>query len=589
MARTTTEACGVHADPTLYWDQNSIRHPLRRDHFIVWITDPQQPALLQTQPLNIPWDGFRCIRCTFLAMTTFPDTNAVKGPYMIRPTPNSLGSMMAAHFIVLTSPKIDIQMALRLSIHSPSGTRSGTLVLVTLNGITSVPAVFDAAKPDHRCRSSTWCRIRRTTATQSFISWWPATISVADFSHMELDEFDPGPSGVLIGMAQPPMQQHASQQTCPDPGATTYHTEGDESSAIAISSIKKPTLRTLDTIPGPDRRRSIVSFLPYGCNTVTAHTRNWRPEGRNQQDLATDRAADEILTHDYEVRSTYHEMPQEHYNFVPFVTERLSDVNRVQDELTSHKQTDVDKSHDTYDPNDSEELVLMHMPRPDADRSRSRSPTKDSTTEDHETDSATSCSTDSLSALVVFGKQIERVIIPIATGTSADLFRTICARHFALQPGSEAWEALSLHPVQPRPSDTAPCVTPVIARFRGEHSLETSFALVDIELHSNLPRHCESSLSDPFLEREIWELPVAITRPVLIHALGLSELCRSIALPCIVLYGSHIWHMQDNMPYPVLDGLLIQVKVPVPEPEFPLVFYLEYARAGVSFANMLEH
>ena len=101
-----TTACGVHRDPLLYWDKLSIQDPMTRTHFTAWITDPFRSGL-QTNPYNVQWDGQRCVRCTFLSATNFVDSDLMKGPYLIRPTPTTSGTEQEPQYVVLLSPKMD--------------------------------------------------------------------------------------------------------------------------------------------------------------------------------------------------------------------------------------------------------------------------------------------------------------------------------------------------------------------------------------------------------------------------------------------------------------------------------------------------
>ena len=611
LMQTTTqqvhEVCAIHQDPLLYWDKLSIRPPLRRDRFIVWITDPRQAGQLQAQPLSILWDGMRCIRCVFVATTPFRDLDALKGPFLVRPTPDFHGISVVPHFIVLTAPKNVPQRVIHVRTQSSTGTSSGTLVLDTLNGLTTVQAIFDAAKPGHRCSSTSWCRIGGQHLGRPIVYWWPSAIGLTDYAYVELDELDPPSVVAVTAMTQQTIGASQCPTNNPDSGSTAYHQEGDETSTLSISStIERLGYHTSSQVPqhqfecaSLEPLDSIDGFLPYGCNASFAFRQSLSKEGKSQWFEARVFAADEVLICDDARREhcpAHCQMPQEHHECTFHATRKHHDEIDFRENTTITQQSSLGHFETRHQPIDQDEhgwdlLSFMHMPRPEADRSRSGSPaTASSISQDDNRDRATSsCSSGTVSALVVYGKSIETELIPTEQYDPPDRHRAIVANHFGIFPGTNAWEAVSIHYVQPRPPDLAPCVTPVMVRFQGEHDLSVSITLIDIHMYSNMPLSCQDAQHESTVYREVWELPVLTTRSVLLHRLGLSELCHNIALPCIVQFGMHPWHLQDPQPYPILDGIFIQVKISIPEPDFALVHYLEYARQGVPFANMLNH
>ena len=244
---------------------------------------------------------------------------------------------------------------------------------------------------------------------------------------------------------------------------------------------------------------------------------------------------------------------------------------------------------------ESDVLSLMHMPRPEADRSRTNSPQSEpretfESDDDESLHPTHSPSTDDpASAIVTYGRHIETSLISIDEDLPPDAHRLVVLKHFQIAGGTEEWNALSIHYIVPRPLDLADGVIPIMVGFFGEHDLSVAMVLIDIELHSNEPATCDNEYPDKNTLRETWEMPTRATRSVFLHTIGLTTLCNHIALPCIVLFGEHPWHSQDARPYPITDGLYLQVKIPIPNPEIPLLFYREYARAGVAFNNMLQH
>ena len=234
------------------------------------------------------------------------------------------------------------------------------------------------------------------------------------------------------------------------------------------------------------------------------------------------------------------------------------------------------------------------MPRADADRSRSdhegdETPPQSETLhpDDVALTSDVGSEDDPTDALVVLGLEIESEVIPIDTVLICRLTCIVLLLHTGL--GSEAWNALAIHYVRPKPDDLAQCITPALTTFQGQRVLDKSIALIDIQLRTNMPRACTTDTNDPYTLREMWRLPSALTRAALLHFLGLKDLCQRIASPCVVQYGFHPWLQQDAQEMPILDGLFIRVQVPLQQVEFPLPFYVQYARAGIAFDRMLEH
>ena len=234
--------------------------------------------------------------------------------------------------------------------------------------------------------------------------------------------------------------------------------------------------------------------------------------------------------------------------------------------------------------------TFMQIPSADADRSRSDTPEQNADSNDgsvHEQSDGSS-SNDPTDALVIYSLTADAIIVPVQEDVPADMHKILVARHMEIDPSTEDWHMLSVHYVHPRPIDLAPCITPMIAIFRGQHQVDQAVVLVDIEMHSNSLTIC-GEVELPYTLREVWKMPISLTRAALIHQLGLQELCRNIAFPCIVTFGDRIWTQQDWRTNTVLNGLFIKVIVPIPKPDFPLSLYLTYARQGVSWARMTEH
>ena len=238
---------------------------------------------------------------------------------------------------------------------------------------------------------------------------------------------------------------------------------------------------------------------------------------------------------------------------------------------------------------------LMHAPNFDADRSHSDDsetsrtsslPSMQTSNRMHEDD------TDSLEdsdALLVFGRHLEPELIPIGPQTPVDMHRLSVAQHFGLSQSPGESDSLSIYYVRPRPEDLAQCIIPILATFKNERTLDTSIILVDIELRSNKPRACDSSPEEPYTLRETWFVPVVLTRAAFIHWIGFKELCKQVALPCITQYGYHAWFQQDVTPMPIPDGILLRIIVPIPNPDIPMPFYVDYSRANIPFDQMHAH
>ena len=457
--------------------------------------------------------------------------------------------------------------------------------------------VFDSAKPEHRCRTHSWCRIRFYSVNRELIFWWPTTFVLEDFSHLILDETEIPTVNTVQVMTAPPVQTSVCRVR-PDLGATEYQNDDDEHSLLDLTNSHiLPVLvgkkAASDGQLSLEDRDCIYGFLPYGRYDRTTQAKAACTEGTSRQDATQDSLVDEILYEGFENRIASPSLtrPYEPYKFCGdkgMGSLRLHYPHSIDSpQMADTQLLWVEDDTPIQDLADTSSLMQRSL----AERSRSRddSSRQADSERTRRQVSSSSCSSDGLAALVVFGISVERALIPIDEDVSVDLYRLLIAHHFQLAPGTDSWNALSIHPIVPKPEDLAPCITPLIARFLGEHDLSTSITLVDVEMHSNLPSTCGREQADPQVLREVWELPVALTRNVLLNKLGIAELCRHIAMPCVVQYGHHPWHQQDARPYPITDGLFLQIRISIPEPAFPLIFYLEYARQGVQFRNMIRH
>ena len=465
-----SELCGRHLDPQVYWDRLSIRPAIVQNRILVWLHDPHINGL-QTNLFQVPWDGIRCICCSFISSVPIARTAMMQGPFLIRPQPLNRDRTATLNFLAITEPKQAHQRIIHAQTSIGGTLRSGTVTLDTIFGFATVSALFNLVRPEHRCLTTSWCRVTWRAPTQTFVIWWPTAFAASDYSHVTLEEIENQRAAPVNAVSGPPASIFHPAPTCPDPGSTDY---GDSSSLMTLSTI---------TVSG------ILEHSSYETD-------------------------DSVLMHR------------------PLRMDRSRSRDRDQDEVPRN-----DESEDTPTTTQSSET---------------------STEDDH-------------SALVIYGKSIEPVLIPIDADLSPDLFRLIVLRHFAVPHGTDEENALSLHPVIPRPIDLAPCVIPMMVKFHGEHDLSTSIALIDIVLYANVPAVCNEQ-DDPQTFRETWRVPTSATRSVLLHWLGLTELCKQIAYPCIATYGMHPWHMQDNRPYPLLDGIYLTFRIPVPNPQMPLVF-----------------
>ena len=242
-------------------------------------------------------------------------------------------------------------------------------------------------------------------------------------------------------------------------------------------------------------------------------------------------------------------------------------------------------------------MSLMHMPRPDASPSRSRSPSRHRRDEGSSEEAASSShsgseeTTESQSeSLLVFGKEIESVLIPIEPHIRPDIFRVLVAQHFDLIPGSPEWNMMSLHLIRAKPTDVSDYIVPTIVLFRGQHSLYNSVVLIDIDLYTNRPSMCAGDESDSHFSRDTWSVPQQLTRNAFLRWLGVHELCRDHEQnPCLVHYGHKPWPQQDPHSYPVYDGHYLKVVIKVPIMDFPLNKILEYARDDIPLSRMTDH
>ena len=473
---TPGETCGRHTDPVIYWDRLAFMPPIIMSRFYVWLTFPGLAGRLQHNLYSVPWDGRRCVRCSFCNLQGMQDTTQLQGPFYIRPQPPALDGIPVLHFMALNAPKTEQQRAFYARATTMTGIVRGTLVLDTFAGIVNVATIFDAVLPQHACRSSSWCRVRWNDSRGYQIAWWPDNILVLDFSFVELDEFNIQPQGLPVIIAGPPASSYSCSQTNPDPGGTNY--EPDDQSFLTIKN----------------------------------------------------------------------------YNF-----------------------------------HDDDEVSWMHMPHRAASRSRSSNSREDSrpsnardslSTED---DSSSDCD-----ALIVFSRYEEPLLIPIGTDVTPDDFRVVVAQHKQFDPTSRDWQALSVHPVRPKPADMASCIIPLIVILQGQHTMTQAFILLDIDLHSNEVDVCGEK-EDSYAIRETWTVPTMLTRTAFLHWIGVANLCQNVAFPCLVELGSHPWLQQDSRAHTMIDGLFVRVVIHIPQPQFAMTLYLHYSRQGVSWSNMENH
>ena len=197
-------------------------------------------------------------------------------------------------------------------------------------------------------------------------------------------------------------------------------------------------------------------------------------------------------------------------------------------------------------------------------------------------------SDEEVDALVVFGLEMEHELIPLPENTIPDDFRISVAEHFDIELDSESGRSLSVHLIRPKPPDLAQCVTPVVVLFRHQLSTDSAVVLIDIELHPNRIAQCHDSTQDVTFSREVWRVPASSNRATFLHAIGVSELCLDPYLPCVTYFGMQMWPSGNVLPFPILDGLYLQVKIPVPEPKMSLFLYREYARKGIRLGKMVE-
>ena len=249
--------------------------------------------------------------------------------------------------------------------------------------------------------------------------------------------------------------------------------------------------------------------------------------------------------------------------------------------LQQHKAERLEADNATWD-----EVSLMHIPRGAA--SRSHSSARSENGDNALARSNSGSSSESSDALVIYSKSRERMLVPIDADLAPDLYKLVVAHFLSFASGSDDWNALSLHPIRPRPADIALCVLPFMAIFRGEHTMDRAFVLIDLEMHSNEIDICGEK-QEPHIVREVWEVPITINRPTFLHWIGVQPLCRNIAYPCLVELGDHPWLQQDSRAHTMLDGLYIRVIINVPRPRFSLMLYLEYSRHDIPLANMFTH
>ena len=259
--------------------------------------------------------------------------------------------------------------------------------------------------------------------------------------------------------------------------------------------------------------------------------------------------------------------------------------------ISHPKYDDIQFEYQTFD---DDLFSVMHVSSA-ASRSRSRSPDEHQQTGSSPQNEAglrsrlSSVGSDDTEteAILVFGRSIEPELIPVTPGTHIDRQKQWIARHFEISRDSSAWEAMSLYPLIPVPADLAPSISPILVAFEGERDPDHSLVLVDITLYPKRYEDCTMADDEKVPLRETWFLPISMTRSVFLYTIGLTELCNNLVLPCIVLYGEHAWHLQDGRPYPIVNGLYLQVNVPIPNPDFPLVFYLQYSRERIPLQDML--
>ena len=236
---------------------------------------------------------------------------------------------------------------------------------------------------------------------------------------------------------------------------------------------------------------------------------------------------------------------------------------------------------------------FMHAPIPDDANDESPNPTMrypsgPSSLDGSplERDRGESNSEEEIDALVVFGLEIDPNLIPLIEPASPEEHRIRVAEHFGIDPNSGQGRTISTFFVRPRPPDLAQCITPIVALFSGQLAKESAAVLVDIELNPEQDTDCDLFGGEAIHSRETWKVPESLNRASFLHFIGVTELCLDPYKPCTVLYGMQLWNADNVIPFPIFDGLYLQVRVTIVRPIMPLIMYREYARRGIRLEQM---
>ena len=193
-------SCTVHRDAGLtrdaFWLQQQMIQT--RQWTQIWVAQPSIDWQRSPVVNAVLWDPRHCIRCTYEARPDVPHFINDRGPYLVRPQPQSPSTWNVLSFLLLAAPLAVDQIALLVYVFQET-TLQQRFATTVRQGARGLPVYwfFDQFKRDHHCLTTAWCRI----VSGSLVAWWNEYVRLENYAHIRLEEVhtDPDDPGSTCG------------------------------------------------------------------------------------------------------------------------------------------------------------------------------------------------------------------------------------------------------------------------------------------------------------------------------------------------------------------------------------------------------
>ena len=245
--------CAHNNDPRMAWDlfdlANAVGNiPANGQQWtqIWWHT--AFGGIFQRNPASVLWNPATCLRCLIEARPDLPTGPQMRGPYLVRPTPNDPAISNALQFVLDFLP-FHIGVIILLVHYYDGEVFRGTLQIPHVAGWISMETLFDSVKPHHQCRGRAWCRVRSfpTGNNMELQTWWPDQILTDMYQRIKMDEINPPQEPTLSsdGTDTPGTSQQSETTLTSDCSAQACIGECD----APVSLLQLTSLLTIVSIP----------------------------------------------------------------------------------------------------------------------------------------------------------------------------------------------------------------------------------------------------------------------------------------------------------------------------------------------------